>query len=175
MIIAAQLLKDNIVEYIIYIKHIQNIIRACNFDIDILQVQLIDKYEQSNKIKLNIRDWYIDIINQMESEGVKNSGDINLIKQHITELNMLHLQLLEDTKNYKYLELYNWAKPNIIEYKKLSLSNIDNEVELCINAIYSLSLLKLENKAILEDTAQSMQTFSNILAYLAASYKKTNY
>ncbi|MBQ5457749.1 MAG: DUF4924 family protein, partial [Bacteroidales bacterium] len=75
-------------------------------------------------------------------------------------------------EEYRHHELYTWAKPNIDEYKKLSRSNSDNEIEICIDAMYALLLLKLQHKSVSEETAQAMQTFGSLLANLADVYKK---
>ena len=57
------------------------------------------------------------------------------------------------------------------EYKKLSKSDSDNEIEICIDAMYALLLLKLQHKSISEETAQAMQTFGALLAIVAEVYK----
>ncbi|MBQ4476877.1 MAG: DUF4924 family protein, partial [Bacteroidales bacterium] len=51
-------------------------------------------------------------------------------------------------------------------------SNSDNEIEICIDAMYALLLLKLQHKSVSEETAQAMQTFGSLLANLADVYKK---
>jgi hypothetical protein len=172
MIIAELKKKENIVEYILYIRQLMDIMRANNLDIKKIDELLVSKFEVSEKEKLKIHNWYHDLIVKMRNENVEHSGDILAIKDLIAMLNKIHLTLLDDKDEYRHHELYNWAKPNIEEYKKLSRSNSDNEIEICIDAMYALLLLKLQGKSISEETAQAMQTFGALLANLADVYKK---
>ena len=172
MIIAELKKKENIVEYILYIRQLMDIMRANNLDIQKIDELLVSKFEVSEKEKLKIHNWYHDLIVKMRNENVEHSGDIKEIKDLIAVLNKIHQTLLNDENEYRHHELYNWAKPNIEEYKKLSRSNSDNEIEICIDAMYALLLLKLQGKSISEETAQAMQTFGSLLANLAEVYKQ---
>ncbi|MBR5982885.1 MAG: DUF4924 family protein [Bacteroidales bacterium] len=172
MIIAELKKKENIVEYILYIRQLMDIMRANNLDIQKIDELLVSKFEISEKEKLKIHNWYRDLIGKMKDENVEHSGDIQEIKDLIAILNKIHQTLLADKDEYRHHELYNWAKPNIEEYKKLSRSNSDNEIEICIDAMYALLLLKLQHKSISDETAQAMQTFGSLLANLAEAYKQ---
>ena len=172
MIIAELKKKENIVEYILYIRQLCDIMRANNMDIKKIDELLISKFEVSEKEKLKIHNWYQALIEKMREENIVVSGDLKEIKELISMLNRIHLALLDDKDEYRHHELYNWAKPNIAEYKRLSKSNSDNEIEICIDAMYALLLLKLQHKSISEETAQAMQTFGSLLANIADVYKK---
>jgi len=172
MIIAELKKKENIVEYILYIRQLMDIMRANKMDISKIDELLVSKFEVSEKEKLKIHNWYLNLIEKMKSEKVEQNGDLKEIKDLIALLNKIHLTLLDDKDEYRHHELYNWAKPNIAEYKKLSKSQSDNEIEVCIDAMYALLLLKLQRKSISEETAQAMQTFGSLLANLADVYKK---
>ncbi|MBO4875618.1 MAG: DUF4924 family protein [Bacteroidales bacterium] len=172
MIIAELKKKENIVEYILYMRQLADIMRANNMDIHRIDELLVSKFEVSEKEKLKINNWYQDLINKMHNENIVAGGDLKEIKDLITVLNKIHLTLLDDKEEYRHHELYTWAKPNIDEYKKLSRSNSDNEIEICIDAMYALLLLKLQHKSVSEETAQAMQTFGSLLANVADVYKK---
>lgn len=172
MIIAELKKKENIVEYILYIRQLCDIMRANNMDIKKIDELLVSKFEVSEKEKLKIHNWYQALIEKMREENIVVSGDLKEIKELISMLNRIHLALLDDKDEYRHHELYNWAKPNIAEYKRLSKSNSDNEIEICIDAMYALLLLKLQHKSISEETAQAMQTFGSLLANIADVYKK---
>ena len=172
MIIAELKKKENIVEYILYMRQLADIMRANNMDIHRIDELLVSKFEVSEKEKRKIHNWYQDLINKMHNENIVVGGDLKEIKDLIAVLNKIHLTLLNDKEEYRHHELYTWAKPNIDEYKKLSRSNSDNEIEICIDAMYALLLLKLQNKSVSEETAQAMQTFGSLLANLADVYKK---
>ncbi len=170
MIIAIQKKKENIVEYIIYMMQIQDIIRACNFDISIIEKTLIKKFTVPDNEKIKIKEWYSDLMISMNTENIKSSGNLSFLKEIIGDLNNLHQKLLKDKKDIQYIDAYKWAEKNILEYKQMSKLNTDNEVEICINALYSLILLRLKKAEITVETQTAMQTFSNLMALLAAHY-----
>ncbi|MDR2009396.1 MAG: DUF4924 family protein [Bacteroidales bacterium] len=172
MIVAEIKKKENVVEYIIYLKQVQDIIRANNFDINKIDRLIISKYQVDPKTENQIKEWYSDFILSMKSEKLEKSGDIDTIRNLTDELNKIHLALLSDENNYKHQELYRWAKPNIEEYKKISRQGSDNEIEIAINALYGLLLLRLQKKEISVETIEAMQTFSNLLAHIALVYHK---
>ncbi|MDR2835901.1 MAG: DUF4924 family protein [Bacteroidales bacterium] len=171
MIIAEQKKQDNIIEYIIYMFQIQDILRANNFEIEKINDLIINKYNISETEKKIVRNWYENLINLMYEDKITVSGNLKFLNNLMTELNNLHKVLLSDEHNLKHAELYRWAKPNINEFKELSKSNSENEIEICINALYSLFLLRLQKKAISDNTMMAMQTFSNLLANIALVYK----
>ena len=172
MIIAEQKYKENIIEYIIYIRQIQDIIRLANCDIEEINKLIIDQYKTSEKIKIKIRDWYLDLINLIKTEKIDKQGDFGFIKNIIDELEELNQKLLNKENSYKHKELYSWAKPNIEEFKKLSNNANEGDVKTCIDALHSLLLLRIKNQPISSETMQAMQTFSNLMANLAFEYKK---
>ncbi len=170
MIIAKQKKEENIIEYILYIRQIQEIIRANKFDINKISDLVISKYDISSGLKDEMTNWYKDLIADMKAQKIEKSGDLLMIKEIIKELDIIHNNLLNDKNELKHTELYRWAEPNIKEYRVLSKANKESEVEICINAINSLLLLRLKNQAISDETAQAMQTFSNLLANLSLHY-----
>ncbi len=153
--------------------HIEDLIRACNFEYTIVQQKLISGYKADATLIREISDWYQDLIHAMIREKITASGHFQFIYKLIDELNNLHLNLLKNTvKNQNYLKYYNAAKPNIELFRTKSDNQSNNDIEICLNALYSLLLLKLSKKEISQDTLESMNSFSNLLSLLSASYKK---
>ena len=171
MLVAKQKRKENIIEYILYIRQIQDIIRASKFDIEIIDKTIINGFEVNENVKSDMRQWYSDIILDLKSEKKEEVGDIRRLEILIDEINKLHIDLLNDSQEYKHAELYRWAKPNIEEYRKLSKQENANDVKVCLDALYNLLLLRLIGKDFSEDTMQAMQTFSNLMAHLALHFR----
>lgn len=171
MIIAELKRKENIVEYIIYIRQLVDIIRANNFDINKIDEILVSKYDVSEKNKIKIHNWYQDLIQKIKDAKAEKSGDIQEITDIIEFLNHIHEALLNDENEYRHKELYRWAQPNIEEYRKISKCENDNDVKVCIDAMNALLLLKLSKKEVSEETSQAMQTFGALLANIADTFK----
>lgn len=170
MIIAEQKKKENIIEYIIYLRQIQDLIRSLNFDFAKIKNELVDKYNTDSETKLRIENWYRNIAKELTKKNFVIVGDIDEIKNTIALLEDLHQKLLKDTQEHKHKELYKWAEPNIANFRTLSRSPNKSDVEVCIDAVYSLFLLRLKKEPISEETMQAMQTFINLLTYIARKY-----
>ena len=80
MIIAELKKKENIVEYILYIRQLMDIMRANGMDMSKIDELLVSKFEVSEKEKLKIHNWYQNLIETMRNEGVTAHGDIKEIK-----------------------------------------------------------------------------------------------
>lgn len=75
MIVAGQKKKENIAEYLLYMWQIEDIIRACRGNIDVIQTQIIDGYRgQSPETMKAIREWYENLCEMMRLEGVMEKG-----------------------------------------------------------------------------------------------------
>lgn len=172
MIIAEQKRKENIIEYIIYIRQIQDIIRAVGFDIQALDKMIINEFSVSEKIKIKIRQWYAGLIISMKEQKIEKEGDLDFINSLIDNLEKLHNELLSDSEEYKHAELYRWAKPNIEEFRVLSGKLNSADIRVCIDALHSLFLLRIKKENVSDETMQAMQTFSNLLAHLALKFRE---
>jgi predicted unusual protein kinase regulating ubiquinone biosynthesis (AarF/ABC1/UbiB family) len=172
MLIAQQKRKDNIAEYILYMWQVEDTIRACQFNMDLIEKRVISQYTENKAKKQDISDWYANIIVMMHEQGIKKSGHLATLNSLVDKLNKLHRKLLNQKHDPKYLEQYYWALPNIRDFEKRLGRKAVNDVDTCLTAIYALLLLRLQKKEISKETLEAMQTFSNLLAVLAKWYKK---
>jgi hypothetical protein len=171
MLIAKEKYKNNIAEYVLYMFQIEDTIRACKFDMDIIEERIIKQFSVSEKVRQEIRDWYADLIVVMHQEKIKLSGHFSMLYKLIDDLHALHRKLIQDKKDQRYLEQYYWASPNIKEFEKKLEKMPSNEIESCFIALYALLLLKLTKKEVSDETMGAMHTFSNLLAMLSEKYK----
>jgi hypothetical protein len=171
MLIAKEKYKNNIAEYILYMFQIEDTIRACKFDMNVIEERIISQFSVSEKVKQEIRDWYADLIVMMYQEKIKESGHLLILDNLIDDLYALHRKLIEGRRDSKYLEQYYWALPNIKAFEKKLEKVPDNEIETCFIALYALLLLKLKKKEVSDETLAAMHTFSSLLAMLSEWYK----
>ena len=57
MIIANEKEKENIAEYILYMWHIEDLIRAYNFDINVIYSAVIQQFNLSNESVSEMKNW----------------------------------------------------------------------------------------------------------------------
>jgi len=171
MLIARQKKKENIIEYVIYMWHIEDLIRSMNFEIDRIQEKVIDKFSEPYSVKREMREWYLDLIKKMKDQGITEKGHLEELQEIVNELVYLHKTLLTIFQDKKYMDLYNTAIPNLNELRKRAPNTPYSEVEACMNGVYGLLMLRLKRKPISDGTTKAVETFSNLLAYLAKNYQ----
>ena len=171
MLIAQQLKKENIAEYLIYMWQIEDLIRANGLDMDKIEEQIISRFNQPDSVKKEIREWYENLIDMMRRENVVDSGHLIINKNVISELTELHIRLLKNTNEDKYSEQYYKTLPFIVELRSKSPNKDIPELETCFSALYGFLLMKLQKKEISGETQAAISQISAFLRLLAQKYK----
>lgn len=172
MLIAEKTLKNNIAEHVIYMFQIEGLIRANNLDKDVLINSLIKPQISDESLLAKYDQWYSKLIAQMKREGLEKSGHLSEINEILMELLMLHNTLLNIINDKKYKLAFEKALPALKDFQAKSNSSNINLIEIGFNALYSKIILKLKGQEISEATDQAFNTIAELLAYLAAYYKK---
>ncbi|HIX21924.1 MAG TPA: DUF4924 family protein [Candidatus Parabacteroides faecavium] len=171
MIIARQKRKENICEYLLYMWQVEDLIRANHFDMDEIRDKVIARYNQPDEVKEEITRWYEELIEMMRSEGVKESGHIQLNKNVIITLTDLHLRLLKSPKEMIYGAAYYKTLPYIVQLRAKSGGNDIPELETCFTAVYGYLMLRMQGKEISAETLDGIKQISSFLALLAEKYR----
>lgn len=171
MIIAQQKRKENICEYLLYMWQVEDLIRANGFDIELIKKNVISKYCQPADIIAKIIIWYEELIDMMRSEGVMESGHIQLNKNVIIALTDLHLRLLKSPREMIYASAYYKTLPYIVHLRSKSGGVDIPELETCFTAIYGYLVLRMQNKEITSETMEAIRQISSLLALLAEKYR----
>lgn len=172
MIIARQKRKENIAEYLLYMWQVEDLIRANRFDMDAIRRTVIDQYDQPEEVKAEIAQWYEELIEMMRSEGVMESGHIQLNKNVIIALTDLHLRLLKSPKEMVYAAAYYKTLPYIVQLRAKAGGAEVPEIETCFAAVYGYLLLKMQGKEISAQTMEGIKQISSFLALLAEKYRE---
>ena len=171
MLIAQQLKRENIAEYLIYMWQIEDLIRANGLDMDKIEEQIISRFNQPDSVKKEIREWYENLIDMMRRENLVDSGHLIIIKNVISELTELHIRLLKNTNEDKYSEQYYKTLPFIVELRSKSPNKDIPELETCFSALYGFLLMKLQKKEISGETQAAISQISTLLRLLSQKYK----
>ena len=84
MHIARKLKKENICEYLLYMWQIEDLIRACGLNMDVLNENVVSKFPvQSEAERKEIYNWYESLIEMMRMENVQEKGHLQLNKNII--------------------------------------------------------------------------------------------
>ncbi len=173
MLIARLKKETNIVEYLIYMFQIEDIIRSFQFDLNAIDVAVIQKFDQSDKVKLEIREWYENLINQMKTQGIQKTGHLQELKDIIKGLDVLHQTLLTTIQDKTYQEKYETAKLALTELvRKSGGRHFQSEIEIGLNGVYGLLVLRLKQENIAQSTEKELGKVSALLARLAYQYQQ---
>lgn len=173
MITASAKKRENIAEYLLYMWQIEDLIRAYGLDIDKIQADIIDRYDNlDDQTRKDMRDWYESLIDMMRREGKEKSGHLQINVNTLNDLEHLNRRLMNDPKFAKYAtEFYN-TLPLIVELRAKAGENKKDEIETCFDALYGLLMLRLQQKEISAETQDAAKRISKFLALLAGYYKK---
>ncbi len=171
MIIAQQKRKENICEYLLYMWQVEDLIRANHFDMEQIRQHVVSRYQQSDEVKEKIAVWYEELIDMMRSEGVMESGHIQLNKNVIISLTDLHLRLLKSPKEMVYGATYYKTLPYIVQLRAKSGGTEVPEIETCFTALYGYLMLRMQGKEVSSETMEAIRQISSFLAMLAEKYR----
>lgn len=171
MIIASQKRKDNIAEYLLYMWHIEDLIRANDLDIEKIRQNIIEKYNLSDEQRQQMAEWYESLIDMMRRENVEKKGHIQLTKNVILQLAALHQTLLSDPNFPEYTAQFYKTLPYIVELRSKAGENRQGELETCFTALYGMLILRLQGKEISSGTTTAVTEISRFIATLAHYFK----
>lgn len=169
MIIAQQKKAENIIEYILYMWHIEDLIRANDLDMEKIRQNVIHHFGQSEEVLQQMDNWYRGLIRQMKVEETGNGGHLHFLAEQVHQLNDFHLNLINDLNEPQYRQAYHSAQPYIAELKKKSMPET-TEMEVCLNALYMLMMMRIKGIRPAVATAEAIETFGNMLALLNVRY-----
>lgn len=168
--IADELRKSNIAEYLLHMWQMESLVRAYRLDIDRIDADIISKMPDEGS-RHDAREWFENIIKMMELENVRESGHLQINKNVIIRLADLHQELLKSPKFPEYGAEFYKTLPYIVELRAKSGDAVVGEIETCFNALYGTMMLRLQKREVSEGTAQAVAQMTRFLAMLARFYK----
>lgn len=162
---------QNIAEYLIYMYQMEDLIRSYQGNIAEIDQYVVSKYPVSKEEKTEISNWFAELIAQMKSEGVLEKGHLAVLNKLVEELAKIHWRLLKT--DAIYFKTYSEAKTHILEaIVQADGKNLGNEIQICLNGIYGLLLLRLTGNEVSIEQLESAAAFGEVLSLLSLSYKE---
>lgn len=171
MLIAQEKRKTNVAEYILYMWQIEDIIRACKFDLDLIKKQLVSQFEVSEKEQAEIADWYDNLLHMMKVENVKEKGHLQVVQNMVDELTDFHFFLLHKKKDARYIQLFSEAAQGLLEMRnKSQAAESVSDVEVGLTGLYGMLMLRVGGREVTKETAAELKRFGHLIAYLSKAY-----
>lgn len=167
MFIAKELKKKNVCEYLLYMWQIEDTIRAFGCDTDRIQSEYVSRFPEEQR--KDEGEWFGYLVDMMRDEQVMEKGHLQMNKGTLSLLSDKHLELLADPNETEYSALYYRALPFIVELRAHG-DKSKSEVETCLEALYGVMMLRLQNKEVTKETATALKHISELLATLNSKY-----
>jgi len=169
--VAAQLRKENIAEYLLYMWQMEDLIRAYGCDIDRLREGVVAQYPAEDRKAED--EWYANLCDMMHTEGVVKEGHLQINKNVLAELADLHHRIANSNKYPLYNAVYVKTLPYIVELRSQQPEdNRKGEIETCFNALYLAMMLRLRKQPISAETQRAIDQITSFVRTLSEFYQK---
>jgi hypothetical protein len=109
----------------------------------------------------------------MRSEGIVDSTKrLSLTQDYIEKLTEIHNSLIKSDTEYR--RKFTDAEKDINQHIALSGNTIGNPIQICINGLYGMLILKLNGKKIAESDEVKLKKFGAVMAYLSDVFKQNS-
>gem|GEM_PF-3265 len=170
--IANELRKKNIAEYLLYMWQVEDTIRAFDCSLPRIRKEYVSRFDYTDEQRDELIDWYGNLIRMMNEEGCRQQGHLQINRVTLQLLTELHQQLLQSPQYPFYNTAYYKVLPFIVELRSRGADKTEGEIETCLNLLYGVMILRLQNKDISASTQHAVQEVSNFIGMLADYYKK---
>ena len=170
MIIAEQKRKENIAEYLLYMYQVEDLIRANGLDLERIEATLISKFEVPYEVKREMREWYKTLITMMQDEQKEEAGHLNILVNTAEQMSEMHGEILKQGIDNGYKATYEKAKPHLEALRMRSGHNGESDIQVALNGLYGLLLLKLKKTRITPETTRAFDTIRELVAELSLRY-----
>jgi flagellin-specific chaperone FliS len=150
---------------------VEDIIRAYQCDLSAIKREYISRFDLTDEQRDEMVDWYGNLIRMIREEGVTAGGHIQINKIVVQQMNELHAQLLSSPKFPFYNAEYYKVLPFIVELRNKGSKDI-SEIETCLNALYGVMMLRLQQKEVSKSTENAVKEITTFLGMLSDYYKK---
>ena len=150
---------------------VEDIIRVYDCSLSRIRREYISQFDYTDEQKEEMVDWYGNLIRMMNEEGKRQGGHLQINQVIVTDLIDLHSRLLQSTKFPFYSAQYYKVLPFIVELRRKG-EHEEDEIQVCLNALYGVMLLRLQHKEISPDTTHAIQEITTFIGMLSDYYIK---
>lgn len=171
MFIAQELRKKSIAEYLLYMWQMEDLIRAYGCSLARIRREYIDRFDYTDEQKDEETDWFGNLIRMMNEEGRRQEGHLQINKIIVKDLADLHNRLMLSGKFPFYNAEYYKVLPFIVELRNKGDKEV-NEIENCLDALYGVMLLRLQQKPVSDETESAIKEITTFIGMLSDYYIK---
>ena len=164
--------QDNVAAYVVRMWHLEDVLRAVQFDPEAIRTRLVEPMDVDDEQKRLAQAWYTDLAERMVQQGLSRQGHLPEVTEAITDLEALHHALLNVLEDPAYVRRYIDAREDI---DSLNRQREDEEpagvVETCFTGLYGVMLLRAQGRAVSEATSAADGRIRALLEALSTHYR----
>lgn len=172
MIIALEKKKSNIAEYLLYMWQLEDLMRACQLDAQQVEERLVARFDVAPAQRAEIRQWYLNLLEMMHIEGLRQTGHLQINKNTLIDLADLHARLLSSPEHQAYQQLFGQCLLLLDEFRHKAQLGAITDVEVLFHALYTQLLMNLQKRTLSPETQVAMRSFTQLAAQLAHEYHR---
>ncbi len=147
----------------------EDLLRSLDLDEERVEKVIIKRFPQ--EVRDMERGWLKNMIDMMKEEGCQERGHLQMNQGILSLLADLHHELLKSERHADYQSAYYRALPNIVFLR--AHGNMDkDEVEVCLEALYGIMLLRIQKKPVARETERAIKLISELMSRLSKAYKE---
>ncbi len=169
---------ENIAEYILYLWQLEDLLRALQFSPEAIYSQLVQPRGLEPDRQQELLMWYMELANLLREEGKETTGHLAHTLHLITDLNSLHLQLMESAAGERYRQLYAAMSAELPALREVlgGSKSVDalktTDTELAFRALYAAMLYRIKGGGKADKTfADVTEVVSPVIAELARVFR----
>lgn len=163
MFIAQKLRKQSVSAYLIYMYQVEDLVRAYGLDADRIAAEYLPRFGYDEEQMKQAKEWYESLVRMMREEGKEESGHVRVVQNTLDLLEDHHQELLADSDEREYRDAYYKALPHIVALRAQGNNRDKHEMENCIDALYGVTLLRMQGKEISAGTQAALKPISDLL------------
>lgn len=164
--------QENVAGYIISMWHLEDLMRAQQFDLAAIEEQLIAPMDADEEARSAMRGWYADLVRRMRQEGIEDRGHLSEVDEVMQELEYLHRSLIDILNDEEYEELFAKAEVDIAALQATAGEEADGPINTCFTAIYGVMVLRARQQEISPATAEAESNIRRLLDRLSQHFRQ---
>jgi SNF2 family DNA or RNA helicase len=172
MFIARKYRRTNVVEYVLYMWHIEEVIRSLNFDMVEIEEHVLREFELDETSRGELKRWYEELVHRMTEERLRDRGHLDELNELMTEIHYLHHSLMTLYQDREYQKLVSEAMPALDTLRQKAENRYHTDIELAMNGLFGVLVLKLRKRQVSEATQEAVKSISRMMACLAKKYNQ---
>jgi hypothetical protein len=171
MLVAKKIRKENLAEYILYLYQVEDLIRAFRLDMNLINENLVGRYQVEKETKQEISDWYKNLVAMLEKEEKQKAGHLQFLTNLVNDLHEFHLRLMHTESEPVYVSDYKSVAGLINELKQKN-PKAGTDVQVALDGVYGYLLLKIQKKEITPETKEAVKRLSQWLSHLSKLFRE---